>query len=46
MSFENFPAGETPQQKPSPKKSDYRTILSGGLLVALLGTWGYIIWDK
>ena len=46
MSFENFPAGETPQQKPTPKKNDYRTILTGGLLVALLGTWGYIIWDK
>ncbi|HEY8689066.1 MAG TPA: hypothetical protein VIM07_07515 [Chitinophagaceae bacterium] len=46
MSFENFPDGETPQQKPTPQKSDYRTILTGGLLVALLGTWGYIIWDK
>jgi outer membrane murein-binding lipoprotein Lpp len=46
MSFENFPAGTEPQQKPSPKKNDYRTILTGGLLVALLGTWGYIIWDK
>ena len=46
MSFENFPAGTEPQPKPAPKKNDYRTILTGGLLVALLGTWGYIIWDK
>jgi small-conductance mechanosensitive channel len=46
MSFENFPAGTEPKQKPAPKKNDYRTILTGGLLVALLGTWGYIIWDK
>jgi myosin heavy subunit len=46
MSFENFPAGTEPPQKPTPKKNDYRTILTGGLLVALLGTWGYIIWDK
>ena len=46
MSFENFPAGETPEQKPIPKKNDSRTILTGILLVALLGTWGYIIWDK
>ena len=46
MSFENFPSGAEPQQKQSPKKNDYRTILTGGLLVALLGTWGYIIWDK
>lgn len=46
MSFENFPAGTESPQKPAPKKTDYRTILTGGLLVALLGTWGYIIWDK
>ena len=46
MSFENFPAGTEPQQNPAPKKTDYRTLLTGGLLVALLGTWGYIIWDK
>jgi hypothetical protein len=46
MSFENFPTSNEPQQKPAPKKTDYRTILTGGLLVALLGTWGYIIWDK
>lgn len=46
MSYENFPAGNEPQPKPAPMKTDYRTILTGGLLVALLGTWGYIIWDK
>ncbi len=46
MSFENFPAAQTRDEKPAPKKNDYRTILTGGLLVALLGTWGYIIWDK
>jgi len=45
MSFENFPAGETPPEKPA-KRNDYRTILTGGLLIALLGSWGYIIWDK
>src|SRR5437870_12470210 len=46
MSYENFPSGTEPQPKPTPKKNDYRTVLTGGLLVALLGTWGYIIWDK
>lgn len=47
MSFENFPESNPPQQTPqTPKKNDYRTILTGILLVALLGTWGYIIWDK
>lgn len=46
MSFENFPYGEAPQEKPATKKNNYSTILTGTLLVALLGTWGYIIWDK
>ncbi|MGI8584466.1 MAG: hypothetical protein ACR2KX_19930 [Chitinophagaceae bacterium] len=46
MSFENFPYGEAPQEKPVIKKNNYSTILTGTLLVALLGTWGYIIWDK
>lgn len=47
MAFENFPSAETRQpESPQPKKSDWRTFLSIGLVVALLGTWGYIIWDK
>ena len=47
MAFENFPSVEgtsTPPQKPT--KTDSRTYLTIGLLIALLGTWGYIIWDK
>ena len=47
MAFENFPTAEsTPPRVPHPKKSDWRTFLSIGLVIALLGTWGYIIWDK
>ncbi len=46
MAYENFPSAETPQQAPPPKKKDLRNLLTGGLLVALLGTWGYIIYDK
>lgn len=46
MSFENFPEGTAPQQNPIPKKNNYQTILIGGLLVALLASVGYIIWDK
>ena len=47
MSFENFPSASTPQQStPPPRNNSTRNILVGGLLVALLGTWGYIIWDK
>jgi hypothetical protein len=48
MSFENFPsASSTPQSTPPPRKNNTtRNALMGALLVALLGTWGYIIWDK
>lgn len=47
MAFENFPSAENrPPALPETKKSDWRTFLSIALVVALLGTWGYIIWDK
>lgn len=45
MTFENFPpAQQTPP--PRPQKNNMRNLLTGGLIVALLGTWGYVIWDK
>jgi hypothetical protein len=50
MAFENYPeTGQTTSNTNvvSPKeKNNLRAILTGGLLVALLGTWGYIIYDK
>ena len=47
MSFENFPSSTTPEQpKPVKKNNDYRNIITGVLVAALLGTWGYIIYDK
>ncbi len=46
MAYENFPAAETPPQVPPPDKKNWRNLLTGGLLVALLGTWGYILYDK
>jgi len=47
MAFENFPTTEQPaSSSPTPQKKYIREILTGVLLVALLGTWGYIIWDK
>ncbi|MBC7689533.1 MAG: hypothetical protein H7211_15295 [Aquabacterium sp.] len=47
MAFENFPSAESrPPVAPQPKKSDWRTFLSIALVIALLGTWAYIIWDK
>jgi hypothetical protein len=47
MSYENFPK-DYPSSEPeiqSPKNNT-RNILTGILVLALLGTWGYIIYDK
>jgi hypothetical protein len=47
MSFENFPEKEQSLTTNQPeKKNNVRGIITWGLLAALLGTWGYIIWDK
>jgi chromosome segregation ATPase len=48
MAFENFPAGAGEEQKLVTAKSavNWKGILTGALLVSLLGTWGYIIYDK
>ncbi len=47
MAYENYPATEPAQQPtPPPQKNNMRNLLTGGLLLALLGTWGYIIYDK
>lgn len=44
MSYSNYPsAGSTPQME-TPK--DNRKLIYGILIAALLGTWGYIIYDK
>ncbi len=49
MAFENYPRVEAPKEPASrsnQKQSNLRGILTGILVVALMGTWGYIIWDK
>ena len=50
MAFENYPETEQTTLKSvgvaPQKKNMFRAILTGGLIVALLGTWGYIIYDK
>jgi hypothetical protein len=48
MAFENFPSAETPQPAPAPQspKSNLRSYVTVALIIALLATWGYIIWDK
>lgn len=50
MAFENYPEAEqTPSQQKTivtAKKNNLPTIITAILVVALLGTWGYIIYDK
>ena len=47
MAYENFPATESTQPAATaPSKNNMRNLLTGGLLIALLGTWGYILYDK
>ena len=47
MAFENFPEADKPiEVSPPPKKNTGRAVLIGLLVAALLGTWGYIIYDK
>ncbi len=50
MAFENLPQAEKPNLEGSNRTTssnkNLRTILTGALVVALLGTWGYIIYDK
>lgn len=46
MSYENFPNSNVPEEKMVSKNRNNRNILTGILIVALLATWGYIIYDK
>lgn len=43
MSASNYPSASNQSQPP---KKDNRGIIYGVLIAALLGTWGYIIYDK
>lgn len=44
MSTTNYPSA-TPQNQP-PQKRDNRGLIIGLLAVALLGTWGYLLWNN
>jgi FtsZ-binding cell division protein ZapB len=45
MTYSNYPSA-SPQDTPSSPKKDNRSLIYGLLIALLLGTWGYIIWDK
>ncbi|MBI3720391.1 MAG: hypothetical protein HY252_17575 [Sphingobacteriales bacterium] len=44
MAYSNYPSAN-PQAEP-PKQKDNRAIIYGLLTLLLLGSWGYIVWDK
>jgi predicted nuclease with TOPRIM domain len=46
MSYTPQSSTPTPTPQPKPARKDERKIFYGVLIAALLGTWGYIIWDK
>jgi hypothetical protein len=46
MTNTNYPSA-TPQNEPNqPQKSGNKNLLIGILVAVLLGTWGYLLWDK
>jgi uncharacterized protein YfkK (UPF0435 family) len=47
MSYENYPDTDKLLQPPvTPSKNNWRNYLTATLIIALLGSWGYIIWLK
>lgn len=42
--YSNYPSASP--ETPKTEKKDNRNIIYGALIIALLGTWGYIIYDK
>src|ERR1700745_1409835 len=45
MSYSNYPSASPGNPAPPPPK-DNRKLVYGILIAALVGTWGYIIYDK
>jgi hypothetical protein len=47
MTYENYPETENVQRQTThPPQKNMRSLLTAGLLIILLGTWVYILWDK
>lgn len=45
MADTNYPSAASPQNQP-PRNRGNRNLLIGLLIAGLLGTWGYLLWDK
>lgn len=46
MTNTNYPSATTPPQSQSPKSKNTKNIIIGLLAAGLLGSWGYLLWDK
>ncbi|MEO6818688.1 MAG: hypothetical protein ABI266_09825 [Ginsengibacter sp.] len=46
MDYENFPKKEVVEERKINNNNSGRNILTAVLVIALLGTWGYLIYDK
>lgn len=46
MTNTNYPSATPQNQPPAPQNRGSRNLLIGILAAALLGTWGYLLWDK
>lgn len=46
MTYSNYPSASSQENASKTPRNDNRNIIFGILIVALLGTWGYLIYDK
>ncbi|HEY6503481.1 MAG TPA: hypothetical protein VIZ28_05845 [Chitinophagaceae bacterium] len=46
MANTNYPSATPQNQPPAPKSRTGKNLLIGLLAAGLLGTWGYLLWDK
>jgi len=46
MTNTNYPSASPQNQPTAPKKNGNKNLLIGILAAGLLGTWGYLLWDK
>src|SRR6516162_3243935 len=46
MSYSNYPSSTSPENNGGNSPRDNRKLIYGILIAALVGTWGYIVYDK
>jgi hypothetical protein len=46
MSYSNYPSSSSPNEPVQQQPKDNRKLIYGILIAVLIGTWGYIIYDK